>query len=161
MVALEISNLKVAGSSPVSRSMNTNWLYYGIFFPDNVKQELLKRAQAQINKKFGAPIPPNYKIYCDHVTIVYNDGTPNKQEIAATIDEMIGQPVLVNINSIGLGEGVIAFGVSNVETQNKQSHVTVATAPGVKPVASNGIKNWISIKEFSVNGVADVRLKKK
>ena len=140
--------------------MNSNWQYYGIFFSEEVQQELLKRAQAETEKLTGSQIPQSYRIFCHHVTIVYNDGSPEKQEHAAKIESIVGQPFWVKINSIGFGNGVIAFGVSNIKTQNEHSHITIATAPGIKPVASNTIENWTKIDEFSVMGTLDVTMKR-
>ena len=54
--------------------MKKTWIYYGIFFSDKTKQAILEYAKYWIYKKFNNDIPDDWKIYCDHVTLVFNDG---------------------------------------------------------------------------------------
>lgn len=124
--------------------MDNNWIYYGIFFDSDTKAELLKTA-----KKY-AGIPEDWKVYCDHMTIVYNDGSEEKQAISNGYFEKRGVIYELAISSIGISDEAIALKVSNFITQNKVSHITIATAPGVKPVKSNDIVNWYALPEMLV-----------
>jgi hypothetical protein len=129
-----------------------NWLYYGIFFDDETKRRLLTMANSIIGDRFGHGVPDGYRTYCDHVTLIYNDGKREKMRAAQAIEKTVGRRINVEINSIGISEKAIAFGVGNIVTQNKHSHITVATAPGAKPVDSNAITEWTQIDGFDVYG---------
>jgi len=74
----------------------------------------------------------------------------NKQAIA--LDKVLGWEEQLIITSIGISNEAIAFGVSNYKTQNEHSHITIAVAPGSKPVKSNEIKQWSRILSFYATG---------
>lgn len=126
--------------------MNDKWLYYGVFFDENAKKFLERKARKILE------IPEGWRLYFDHMTIVFNDGSEEKQEIANSLEEVLGNQEKLIINKVGLSDDAIAFGISNYKTQNKQSHITIAVAPGSKPVQSNDIKMWMPIEEFYVKG---------
>ena len=130
-----------------------NWNYYGVFFDEATKEILLNKAKDYV------PIPSDWKIFCHHMTIIYNDKSQLKQNIADDLDKYVGVKQSLKINTIGVSDNAIAFGVRDYHTQNEHSHITVATAPGVKPVESNNIKNWYTIKEFNVEGELNVFVK--
>lgn len=133
--------------------MKKSWIYYGIFFSDKTKRAILEYAKHWIYEKFNNDIPDDWKIYCDHVTLVFNDGTPKAHEAADFYENyMINQYVSMNITHIGITNKSIAFQV-DYETENKHSHITVAVAPDAKPVNSNDIENWHKLDEsFYVSG---------
>ena len=133
--------------------MKKTWIYYGIFFSDKTKRAILEHAKYWIYEKFNKDIPDDWKIYCDHVTLVFNDGSPKAQEDADFYENyMINQYVSMNITHIGITNKSIAFQV-DYETENKHSHITVAVAPDAKPVNSNDIENWYKLDEsFYVSG---------
>ena len=133
--------------------MKKTWIYYGIFFSDKTKRAILEHAKHWIYEKFNNEIPDDWKIYCDHVTLVFNDGSPKAQEDADFYENyMLNQYVSMNITHIGITNKSIAFQV-DYETENKHSHITVAVAPDAKPVNSNDIENWYKLNEsFYVSG---------
>lgn len=133
--------------------MKKTWIYYGVFFSDKSKQAILEYAKHWIYDKFNNDIPDDWKIYCDHVTLVFNDGTLKAQEAADFYEKyMLNQYVSMNITHIGITNKSIAFKV-DYETENKNSHITVAVAPNAKPVNSNDIENWYNLGEtFYVSG---------
>ena len=133
--------------------MKKTWIYYGIFFSDKTKRAILEHAKHWIYGKFNNDIPDDWKIYCDHVTLVFNDRSPKAQEAADFYENyMINQYVSMNITHIGITNKSIAFKV-DYETENKHSHITVAVAPDAKPVNSNDIENWYKLDEsFYVSG---------
>lgn len=134
--------------------MERNWKYYGVFFSEKTQNTLLRFA------KEYTTIPDDWKIFCHHMTIVYNDGSQERQKMAEAIDHFVGNSQSLMINSIGISDRAIAFGVADYETQNAHSHITVATAPGVKPVESNNITKWIKIPTFYVSGKINAFLAK-
>lgn len=123
-----------------------NWIYYGVFFSTDTKRFLIERAKDIVD------IPEDWKLYCDHMTIIFNDGNEKKEEHAKALDEVLGTYQQLRIVSIGISEEAIAFAVGNYATQNEHSHITIAVAPGSKPVKSNEIKNWTPIIGFYVTG---------
>ena len=125
-----------------------NWIYYVVFFDESIKNGLINRAKRVYD------IPDDWKLYADHMTIIYNDGKfdADKELTAMELDTKLYRSQKLVINSIGISDKAIAFGVSNYETQNEHSHITIAIAPGSKPVKSNNITDWFPIDEFSVYG---------
>jgi hypothetical protein len=53
--------------------MDKNWIYYGVFFSQATKEQLIQKA------KELTEIPDNWTLYADHMTIVFNDGTEEKK----------------------------------------------------------------------------------
>ena len=135
--------------------MKKTWIYYGIFFSDKTKQAILEYAKYWIYKKFNNDIPDDWKIYCDHVTLVFNDGTAKAQEDADFYEnQMLGQSGCLSITDIGISNKAIAFKVGYYgKIANRIPHITVAVAPDAKPVNSNDIENWYNLGEtFYVTG---------
>ena len=127
--------------------MNMNdWIYYGVFFSQQTKNFLIERARDIVD------IPEDWKLYGDHMTIVYNDGIEGKEEKANELDKYLDKYQQLRITSIGISDEAIAFAVGNYATQNEHSHITIAVAPGSKPVKSNEIKEWTPILGFYVKG---------
>jgi hypothetical protein len=122
------------------------WIYYGVFLDEDSRKEILEKA------KELASIPDNWKEYADHMTIVFNDG---KNYDTESLEKHLGEEVELKITSIGKSSEAIAFGV-DYKTNNKRSHITVACAPGIKPVRSNFITLWKKIPEFVVKGKINV-----
>jgi len=134
--------------------MDKNWIYYGVFFSDKTKETILKYTKRwlQANDYY---IPDNWKIYCDHMTLVYNDKSEEKQKIAETLETFIGNKCSLRVVSVGVSDRAIALGIDFI-TQNKNSHVTVAIAPDAKPVESNKITNWYKTDgNFYITGIYD------
>ena len=129
--------------------MNDKWIYYGVFFSDKTKRFLIVKAEQLVD------IPEDWKLFGGHMTIVYNDKSEDKQEMADALDNVLGYQQQLYIDSIGISEEAIAFGVKDYATQNEHSHITIAVAPGSKPVKSNEITKWVSIEGFYVTGKID------
>lgn len=132
---------------------NTNWVYYGIFLSDKTKQALfnyVKNWFAENDREF----PEDWKVYCDHMTLVFNNGTKEDQIFADGVEPFLGLTGNMRIISIGISDRAIAAGVDFI-TNNEHSHITIAVTPdGGKPVESNYIENWIPTKgNFYVTGI--------
>lgn len=133
-----------------SYNMKT-WIYYGVFFSEKSQRALLNFAKRYIG------IPDDWRVFCHHMTIIFNDKSEEKQEMAKALDNFIGHEQSLKITSIGVSDHAIALGVDDYVTQNKRAHITVAAAPGAKPVESNDIENWYSTDEdFYISGKLNV-----
>lgn len=98
-------------------------------------------------------IPEDWIVYCDHITMAHSKQlTALKwEEIDNTLSNFEGNSVMFKITSLAQNENVIAVGVS-VKTLNEHSHITIACAPGHKPVESNNLTEWtpvICFEDFS------------
>jgi len=141
--------------------MEKKWSYYGVFFTDKQKASLAKKANA-ILQEMNVTVPFNWTGYCDHMTIVYNNKSKEREVFANTLNGQIGQEYSLHIGSIGVSDRAIAFGVDNFETQNRQAHITAFVAPGARPVESNDITNWQPLaKGFTIKGKLNVVYKKR
>ena len=123
-----------------------SWRYYGVFFGEYFRKELINKAKELVD------IPKDWILQDDHMTIIVNDGKGNKEEIANNLEEVLGERRQLRIKAIGVSDEAIAFEVSNYKTQNEHAHITIAVAPGSKPVKSNYITNWMPIDDFYVVG---------
>lgn len=142
--------------------MNKKWNYYGIFFTDKQKASLAKKAQNIITDLGFMPIPADWTTYCDHMTIVYNNKSKEREAFAKALEEQVGQEYNLHINSIGISGKAIAFGIDNFTTQNRQAHITAFVAPGANPIDSNNISDWKTLpKGFSIKGKLNVIFKNK
>lgn len=139
--------------------MENNWIYYGVFFSEKTKKAIFKYVKTFLNEH-GYDIPSDWKIYCDHMTLVFNDRSEEKQKIAESIDMFIGKYANLRSISVGISDRAIALGI-DFTTQNNHSHVTVAIAPDAKPVESNNITKWIPTNgDFYITGKYDKILRK-
>lgn len=129
--------------------MDKNWIYYGVFFSNTTRDFLIRKAKELID------IQENWMLYADHMTIVFNDKSEGKELAANGLDILLGEYQQLHVNSIGISEEAIAFRVDNYKTQNEHSHITIAVAPGSKPVKSNEITDWFPIDGFYVTGRID------
>ena len=118
--------------------MKKDWIYIGIFLDFRSTEELIQT--------FHAPI--DWKRYCDHVTLAYNDGT-KLQEISKQVNTRnIGRTVEFKVVAFGVSEKATAIKVElplGVFCANKIPHITIAVSPEGKPVDSNDIQVWNDI----------------
>lgn len=105
-----------------------------------------EESKIKLYETFKWLIPFDYKIFCNHMTIVFGKGIPNKDDL--------GKNVTLAVTHIGWTDKVIAVKVEGYESVNKVAHITVAVNPdGGKPVMSNDITNWQNVKRFVLEGV--------
>ena len=116
--------------------MAKKWIYIGAFLDDFVKSNLLN--------KYKEYIPEGWTLYGDHTTFAFNDGSPFAEAVFNHYKDAVG--VKINLVSVGLGisDRAVALELSQVgfECTNKIMHITLAVAPGAKPVESNNINEW-------------------
>ena len=109
-------------------------MYYAVKFNEQTRDMLLALA-ASI-----CPIPYDWKVYCDHITLVHSN-SGNWDKFAREYAQIHG--CYTTFKVIGYGKSDDAFALMvDYPTANKVSHITVACAPGAKPVQSNDITNW-------------------
>lgn len=118
-----------------------DWIYYGAFLEEPAKQNLLDYVRNYIG------IDSSWKVYCDHMTIIYNDGSENAQQWAENIKGMVGNLTHLIVTHIGISERCVAVKVTGMSSNNANPHITVAVAPGAKPVESNQITNWYTVED--------------
>jgi len=94
-------------------------------------------------------IPDGWTVYGSHMTI--NQG-PSKDS------SILNESVQLTVKALGTAKGVMAVLVdSPKQSENKHSHITIATAPEVFPKKSNEITDWKPITPFTLLGtVAEV-----
>ena len=119
--------------------MDNNWIYYGVFLPREERAFLIER--------FKTHIPKGWRIYCDHMTVVFNDKSENAQAWAAKCEKYIGQKANLKVTHIGISDKALALRVSGFMSNNDIPHITIATSPHGKPVDSNYITNWVPVTE--------------
>ena len=128
----------------------TNFDYYGIFLDDESKKILL--SACPLNEIKG------WTIICDHVTLIHHSA--DSYAIVPFLDMFLGSKVTFNVLGWGKSENALAL-IVDVPSMNKVSHITIAVAPGKKPVESNYIKDWhYQPLNVAVKGYLDVRLKR-
>lgn len=134
--------------------MNNDWLYFGIFFKGEEKQKLLNLA-----KKY---VPDDWRIYCDHCTLAFNDGNYKSISTAEAVSQRLGEEISVCGFSIGISDNAIALRLSSAPTANEIPHITLGVKPGHYPVESNYITEWEELSSLVfLKGVIDVAKKKK
>lgn len=140
------------------QNLSTNqpdWNYYGAFLDDASKEKLLRYVKQYVN------IPEDWKIFCDHMTIIYNDGSENAQNWAKSAQEWLNSTHKLIVTNIGVSDRAIAVKVGGMQTNNSIPHITVAVAPGAKPVESNQITEWTPTDGmFYIQATVDVRWKR-
>ena len=117
-----------------------DWLYYGMFLDEGGKTTLLDALRDIV--------PSDWKPYCEHMTVIYNDGSENAAKWAESCEKELGKRVVLMVTELGVSDRAIAVKVSGYPTNNAIPHITVAVAPGAKPVESNRISNWRKYSEI-------------
>ena len=104
--------------------------------------QLSKEMQARVMRVFYKffKFPENWTLHCDHITIIHSS---HKDWVTASklLLNFKDQSVKFTIDGVGISESAVAFRVS-AYTANRNSHITIATAPSAKPVESNNIEYW-------------------
>lgn len=115
-------------------------MYYALKFDEKVRGRLFEIAESL------CPIPYDWKIYCDHITICHSSDE-NWVGWRKFLDKYIGETWIFRVIGYGKSEKAFALAVDLV-TANHVSHITIACAPGARPVQSNDIQNWEYPEEY-------------
>ncbi len=117
------------------------WNYFGAFLKEPAKSNLMEYVKGYV------PIPNDWKPYCDHMTVIYNDGSENAEEWKNNCQSLVGTLTNLTVTHIGKSDRAIAVRVTGFPSNNKNPHITIAVAPGARPVESNEITNWFSVDD--------------
>ena len=86
-------------------------------------------------------IPEGWKLFAHHMTIAF--GNIKGDDVKEFIDNNLGQEAELTAVAVGMSDEAMAVRIeSNVPSDNKIPHITVAVPEGGKPVKSNFITNW-------------------
>ena len=95
--------------------------------------------------KFRDLVPEGWKKYAHHMTInmkTINDGPANG---------LLGYKTTLKVVSYAKNDKVLAVEVqTDVPSENKIKHVTIATSPTGKPGESNDLTDWIRLQEVII-----------
>ena len=118
---------------------NENWQYYGMFLDNRSQQRLFQRFESQI--------PADWKRYGDHMTVIYNDNSENARQWANLCEKQVGTTAVLMGVALGVSDRAIAIKVLGYQSNNAIPHITIAVAPGARPVESNQITNWVKLEQ--------------
>lgn len=119
--------------------MKNGWVYLGAFLDDETRRTLIERYKNEI--------PEGWKLYFDHATLAFNNGSDTSREIFECYKDSLGKNINLCSIAIGRSEEAIALQlVKAYKTANDIFHITMATAPGCKPVKSNFITDWTPLQ---------------
>lgn len=117
-------------------------MYWAIELSGETKNRILRLVALAVR------IPEEWITHCDHITVAHSKQLAlTWEEIDNILSNFEGHSVCFKITSLAQNESVIAIGVS-VKILNEHSHITIACAPGHKPVESNNLENWTPILCF-------------
>lgn len=120
--------------------MERKWIYFGVFLEEESRNKLQELA--------SKVILDNWKLYCHHMTIAFNNGSEKSIELYNHYKNYFGAKTEIIATHIGISDDAVAVKVQfKGETVNKTPHVTLATPIGGKPVNSNNIKTWTRLKQ--------------
>ena len=120
--------------------MEKKWIYIGIF--------LNKESRNKLKELANKIVLDNWKLYCHHMTIAFNDGSKEANEAYNFYKNFFGAQTYVIATHIGISNDAIAVKVETDETTlNKIPHITLATPIDGKAVNSNYITRWYKLND--------------
>lgn len=127
-----------------------NFQYYGLFLDSDVKNELMNILNA--NEEYSVLLKKADKIFIDHCTLLHISQLHDNQVFYDYLNARIGEKFSIIINGIGISDKAMAFRVDkrSVVSCNSIPHITIATFNGGKPVNSNNITEWKTIKPIII-----------
>lgn len=126
-----------------------DWNYFGLFLGQLTKERLRKFL---IESEYGELFQNAEREYIDHCTLLHISRMDN--DIKSFCERNIGERFVIQLNSIGVSEKTMAFGVKlvGIPCNNSMPHITICTFKGGKPVDSNKITDWHKLdKPFLVS----------
>jgi len=107
---------------------------------------ITKDSRAKLLSELKDKIPDDWRIYAHHMTMLF--GKKQNDMIQKYIDQHIDTEVKLNAIELGISPDAMAVKIeSDVPTDNKIPHVTIAVPKGGKPVNSNNITNWERLEQ--------------
>lgn len=109
-------------------------MYWCIALSDETRNKIIRVA-----KSFSL-LPTDWDIYTDHITLIHSSN-PNFDVASNILCNFDGHSIPFRLTGVGISDRAVAFKV-DTRTANAVSHITLAVAPGAKPVESNDIEQW-------------------
>jgi len=107
---------------------------------------LQPESQEKLIQTLAAKIPEDWKIFAHHMTIAF--GKLKGDDVKEFIHKNMGKDVELTAVELGISDTVMAVKIrSDVPSDNKIIHVTLAVSPQGKPVQSNFITDWKPLPE--------------
>lgn len=129
----EILKQDATNKGGVMESRNKAPLYHGAFLYPESHYKLLEELKDII--------PEGWKHFAHHMTMLF--GRNKNPDVEDYLSANIGKDVKLVAVELGISDDAIAVKIdSDVPTDNKIPHVTIATPMGGSPVKSNKITNW-------------------
>lgn len=127
---------------------SNSWIYFGIFISEDSKKiNLTALFENEVE------IPEGWKEFNHHMTVAFNNKTPEVQKLYDMYKPYFGKTIRLIIDGIGVSDEAIAVRVNFTKPiANKIPHITIATPPNGKPVNSNKITEWYDIKPYEIKG---------
>lgn len=129
----------------------TNWQYYGLFLNGEARNDIKKKVK--LFDLFDINYDNFDKIYIDHCTLLHcSKNTPDNKYILDFCESNLNKKFKIKINGIGNSDKASAFRIDlgNIPCANKIPHITIGTKNGGKPVDSNLIPFWVSVKPLEI-----------
>lgn len=124
--------------------MKTITEYYGLVLDPSTQERLVRN--------YADFIPTGWRIYCHHMTIVH--AADRRSDLETESHFMLGENHPMVIHAIGISDRAVALRVvTDVRSCREITHITLAVAPGAKPVESNQITHWKRVPYETVFGV--------
>ena len=119
--------------------MDNNWIYFGVFLDDESRNKLFELASEVVE--------PDWKLYCHHMTIAFNNGSEKAQSAYNQYKHHFGKTTDIYATHVVFSDDASAVKVYFKQgTLTNLPHVTLATPQGGKPVNSNYITEWYELK---------------
>jgi len=111
-------------------------IYQAAFLYPESHSELLSKIE----------VPDGWKTFAHHMTLLF--GRNKNAEVEEYISKNTGADVKLVATEVGRSDNAIAVKIkSDVPTDNKVPHVTIAVPQGGSPVKSNNITSWEFLEE--------------
>lgn len=115
--------------------------YYALVLDEQSHKTLLEKFE----------IPDEWKPFAHHMTICL--GNNKDQVLQQWIEDNMGKKFEATVIEEGLSDRAKALKVrSEVPSKNELKHITLAVAPGAKPVESNHITEWKPTEHLLLHG---------
>jgi hypothetical protein len=127
----------------IIKTAKINVSYTGVMSPESINSGTVTPWGTLLS---NFDIPEDWTVHAHHMTL----------HMGASKDKsIIGEEVELEIVGLGKDENAMALLVQTpIPSKNPKPHITLATAPGAKPVQSNDIENWEPLEQaMSIVGV--------
>ena len=130
------------------------YLYYGLKVTETDRQKLMEWLQ---NSDYDYLFEECSEVFIDHCTIMHKSQHDNTT--ADYLDWRLNSTEFIYITGIGWNDKATAFKVAKTGTislcKNEIPHITIGTYSKGKPVDSNTITNWKSIKPIMITTIIE------